>query len=272
MMTRRLRLTPVPGPAALGARLADGWIWFSQVIVQAPGAAAQVLPTEAAGALFPEAVAPLARLAAARAPLCGLTLSAPRLVAALGVRATPAEALSAARLGAAIIEIEALDVAAHAGVALQASGSGAMASAGALPNGLVRLAAGRAAHIPRGASAMLAHERGGDAWARVEALTQALEAAMIAGAPRERLALDPGPVFAADGAQALRALAPLHALGCAVAADLTGAPDGATLGAGVALALASGAHLLRVDDIVAAASALALWRVAQEAASQTVRV
>ena len=70
-------------------------------------------------------------------------------------------------------------------------------------------------------------------------------------------------MFGPGGAQALQALAPLHASGCAVAADLTGAPDGAALGAGVALALASGAQLLRVDDIAAAASALALWRAAQ---------
>jgi len=253
-MIRRLSLAPVPGPAAHGARLAGGWLWFSQVRVEPPGAAAQVLPTEAAAALFPEAAAALARLAAARAPLCGLTLSAPRLVAASG----------AAREGAAIVEIEASGASAHAGAAAQARGARALAApCAAPPIALARLPADRAARIPRGAAAMLAHGRGGDARARVEALTQALEAAMIAGAPRERLALDPGPVFGPGGAQALQALAPLHASGCAVAADLTGAPDGAALGAGVALALASGAQLLRVDDIAAAASALALWRAAQ---------
>ena len=266
LMTRSLRLAPIPGPDAVGARLAGGWLWFSQVRAQAPDGAAQVLPTAAVAALYPQAMAPLARLAAARAPLCGLALDRPRLVAALVAQAAPPLALAAARQGAAVIEIDEPAAASRAGAALQAEGCGALVAArDALADGLVRLRADQAGRIPRGAAAMLAHGRGGGAWARVDALTQALEAAMIAGAPRERLALDPGPVFGDDGAQALGALAPLHATGCAVVADLTGAPDAAALGAGVALALASGAQLLRVDAVAAAASAAAQWMAAHRA-------
>lgn len=259
-MINRLRLTPLPGPAAVGARLAGGWIWFSQVAVRAPDGGRHILPKDAAVAIYPEAMAPLGRLTAARTPLCGLDLTRPHLIAAMAAGAEPHMAVAMARAGAAIVEVDTPADATRAAAGLRAEGVAALvASSVALDDGLVRVPAQAAARTPPGASAVLALARGGDAMARVAALEKALEAAMLAGAPPRRLALDPGPLFGAGGREAARALAPLHATGCAVVADLTDAPSPAALGAGVALALASGAQLLRVGDVAAAAGAMALW-------------
>ncbi|HUI19155.1 MAG TPA: dihydropteroate synthase [Alphaproteobacteria bacterium] len=109
-----------------------------------------------------------------------------------------------------------------------------------------------------------------------DALAARVEAAVAAGIPRARIAIDPGLGFGkrtSHNVQLLERLALFHGLGCAVMVGasrklLIGAakketPPKARLGASLAAALAAldrGAQLLRVHDVAETLQAVNLWR------------
>ena len=108
-----------------------------------------------------------------------------------------------------------------------------------------------------------------------DALAERIEAAVAAGIPRARLAVDPGLGFAKTAEQSaalLRRLALFHGLGVALLAGasrksfigrLAGGEADARLGGSLAAALwaaGEGAQLLRVHDVRETVQALALWR------------
>jgi len=109
-----------------------------------------------------------------------------------------------------------------------------------------------------------------------DALSARVEAALAAGIPRARIAVDPGLGFGKRSSHNLELLARLalfHGLGCAVMVGasrklLVGAakkdvPPKARLGASLAAALAAldqGAQLLRVHDVAETLQAVNLWR------------
>ncbi len=85
--TRRIYLRPVPCPAGQpGARrLAGGLFGFATIEVLRRDAAPEVLPVDAAVALYPDELDTFQRFSQSRAPLAGLDLSGPRIMGVVNV-------------------------------------------------------------------------------------------------------------------------------------------------------------------------------------------